>query len=221
MTLSCFSKTSNGVQKIPVSATMLRMKILILETSGEKSCIIFTEGPRPIAWKELSGGPQLSKQLAQEVATLLGPLRPELIAVGTGPGSYTGIRVGAALAKTLAYGWQIPLIGFCSLKAFTPCLDGPFAILVDARMGGLYTLFGERKDTLLTFQTPSLQPLTLSFPASLPLASPHPEVLKKKSSLPNPWIETKPDPTLLSALIYQQYLDEGIHPLELTYLSSP
>lgn len=93
---------------------MASMLILIIETSSEKGALILTDKDAPIASQILPGGPALSKCLALEVKNFLGGRIPNLIAVGTGPGSYTGIRVGAALAKGLAYGWGIPLIGFCS-----------------------------------------------------------------------------------------------------------
>lgn len=96
------------------------MSGLIFETSTEKGLIALSLGGNLIAAKPLAGGPELSKTLALEVKNLLTlhSFQPEFIAVGTGPGSYTGIRVGAALAKSLAFGWNIPLFGFCSLKAF-------------------------------------------------------------------------------------------------------
>lgn len=188
------------------------MKTLILETSTEKSCLILADLGRPVRVKNLNGGPELSKRLAMEVNDLLS-FQPELIAVGIGPGSYTGIRVGAALAKALSFAWKIPLTGFCSLKAFLPSLEKePYAVIVDARMGGLYVLFsGKDIPELVPPTDPRLQEIPHLF-------SPHPEVLKKRGILAH---ETSPDPASLSKLVFNQFLESGISSIELNYLSSP
>lgn len=189
------------------------MKILILETSTEKGCLILAENDQPLAVTMLPGGPELSKSLAAEVEKLKCKAALHLIAIGTGPGSYTGIRVGTALAKALAYGLGIPLLGFCSLKAFAPKVDAPYTVLVDARMGGFYALI-EGKPTLISPSDPLLQ----TFPH---IASPHPDLIKKRLASSAVWHETEPDPHLLAQLCFKQFLEEGAAPFELTYLCCP
>jgi len=60
------------------------------------------------------------------------------IIVGIGPGSYTGIRVGATIAKCLAFALDIPVIGVSTLEAFVPNQEGPYAVVIDAKIGGVY-----------------------------------------------------------------------------------
>jgi len=187
------------------------MKTLILETSSEKSCLVLADEGKPVRSIALNGGPELSKRLALEVRNLL-PFQPELIAVGTGPGSYTGIRVGVALAKALSFGWKVPLIGFCSLKAFIPALQSePYAVVVDARMGGIYALFSDKDSPEL------VSPSDLRF-QKIRLFSPHPEIIKKRGIIS---LETSPDPLLLSRLVLDQFLEVGTSPIQLNYLSCP
>lgn len=191
------------------------MKTLSLETATEKPLLALTDSGRLLAAKMLPGGPELSRTLGLEVKQLLADFQPERIAVGTGPGSYTGIRVGAALGKALAFGLNLPLIGFCSLKAFTPPINGSFAIVFDARAGGLYVLKGVREKGLCSFETPERIPLSAAHFDGMQLYSPHAEHLKKKLSFS--WLDTSPDPHFLAELIEQ----EPRSPLALTYLSCP
>lgn len=152
------------------------MKTLYLETSTEKSCIAICDGNKKLSIP-LFGGPTLSKQLALEVSNLLkeNNFQPEQIAVGKGPGSFTGIRVGQSLGKALAFAWNIPYIEFCSLKTFL--VDGPCAVLVDARQGGIY---------LLTLESPVelLSPIEVEKKVeNIPLLlSPNPHLIEKRIS---------------------------------------
>lgn len=63
------------------------------------------------------------------------------IGVGTGPGSYTGVRVGIATAQGLARGWGIPVVGASTLAAiaFGRLAPGQRAIVtLDARRNHVY-----------------------------------------------------------------------------------
>jgi len=66
------------------------------------------------------------------------------IAISSGPGSYTGLRIGTSLAKGLALGFQVPLISACAMEgmvqqqlAENPQLKISFAML-DARRNEVY-----------------------------------------------------------------------------------
>ncbi|MBI5272995.1 MAG: tRNA (adenosine(37)-N6)-threonylcarbamoyltransferase complex dimerization subunit type 1 TsaB [Chlamydiia bacterium] len=190
---------------------------LLLETSSDKGLIALIKNDRPISFHFLEGGPALSKSLALETKKLLENTRPDFIAVGTGPGSYTGIRVGAALAQSLAFGWQIPLFGYCSLYAFTLKTEQPHTVVVDARMGGFYVL---RSSSMRPLLIPLHNAANTLQDASL-FASPHPALIQKRLSLPGKWVKTVPDPDLLAPLAYRLFLKGDLAPLNLDYLATP
>ena len=70
---------------------------------------------------------------------LHGATRADVIAVGIGPGSYTGVRVGVSLALGLARGWNASAVGVPSLEAIAGQRDGVIAVTLDARKGMVYS----------------------------------------------------------------------------------
>jgi tRNA threonylcarbamoyladenosine biosynthesis protein TsaB len=64
------------------------------------------------------------------------------IVVANGPGSYTGVRIGVTLAKTLAWSLNIPLIPVSSLATLASSgryFSGAIVPIFDARRGQVYT----------------------------------------------------------------------------------
>ena len=65
------------------------------------------------------------------------------IAVSTGPGAFTGVRVGLAFAKGLALALKVPLLGFTTLACLAAQArgerrDASYAVVIDARRGEYY-----------------------------------------------------------------------------------
>jgi len=61
------------------------------------------------------------------------------IVVGTGPGSFTGTRIGLAVARGLALALDLPVAGVSTLTALASAAEGAFPV-VDARRGEVFVL---------------------------------------------------------------------------------
>lgn len=60
------------------------------------------------------------------------------LAVGTGPGNFTGVRIAVSAARGLALGLGIPAIGVTRLEALAFALPRPLTVIEDARRGEVY-----------------------------------------------------------------------------------
>ncbi len=93
----------------------------------------------------LKHGEQLAPLIEAALAAA-GIVRQDLtaIAVGVGPGPFTGLRVGLVTARTLAFVLELPVYGACSLDvlaveaADTRAVDGEFVVATDARRKEVY-----------------------------------------------------------------------------------
>lgn len=99
------------------------MRILSLDTSGDTCSLCLSEGPQARCIYHFRHQRHLSERLPAIVEFVLkdGGLESlrdvEAFAVGLGPGSFTGVRVGVTMAKVWAHALGRPLVGVSSLDA--------------------------------------------------------------------------------------------------------
>lgn len=118
---------------------------LIIDTSTERGCVAFLENEKIVFQGSLPQGLNNSKFLIPEiqkgfVALNKSPQTLDFVAVGIGPGSYTGIRVGVMVAKSIVYACKKPLVTFCSLEGFISNNALSYVAIIDAKIGGAYVL---------------------------------------------------------------------------------
>lgn len=75
--------------------------------------------------------------------------RIDLFAVATGPGSFTGLRIGIATMQGLAFARQRPLIGVSAFEALASFVDAPrVSVWIDAWRGEVYAASYARAEAL-------------------------------------------------------------------------
>ncbi|AEP00723.1 tRNA (adenosine(37)-N6)-threonylcarbamoyltransferase complex dimerization subunit type 1 TsaB [Weizmannia coagulans] len=123
------------------------MKVLAIDTSNEVLGVSLADDHVVLAEYMTNLKKNHSVRVmpaVQEVMEACGikPAELDKIVVAKGPGSYTGIRIGVTIAKTMAWSLQIPLVGVSSLKLLAASgryFDGYISPLFDARRGRIYT----------------------------------------------------------------------------------
>ena len=139
------------------------MKILHIETSSKNCSVAISDGEELLCLcEEVSENYKQSESLHTFVEWTLEGAKLTLkdidaISLGKGPGSYTGLRIGASSAKGFCYGLNIPLIAINSLETMIePFLniDFDFIIpLIDARRMEVYSAVFEGKSGEMISET--------------------------------------------------------------------
>lgn len=119
--------------------------------------VAIVEGEEILFHVDLPFGYQHSRHLVPQIDLGLRRINRtlqqiEAIAVGIGPGSFTGLRVGAMTAKALSFAASVPLVGVCTLHTFIPSSEGDYASLIDAKMGGAYASFNGSEPEILPLE---------------------------------------------------------------------
>ena len=134
------------------------MKILALETSAKSvSCAVVEDGA-PLASAYQCTGLTHSRTLLPMVDAMLKNADLTLddinaIAIAAGPGSFTGLRIGIAAVKGLAWAADKPCLGVSTLEAMAQNaahIDGLIVGAMDARRAQIYNAVFEAKDGALT-----------------------------------------------------------------------
>jgi len=129
------------------------MNLLAIETSTEACSVALIHGDEVIARSEIA--PRRHAELVLPMADALlaeaglGRHALDVIAVGRGPGAFTGVRLGISLAQGMALALDVPVVTVSSLAALAleaPEDDAAILAVIDARMGEIYAASYRRDD---------------------------------------------------------------------------
>jgi tRNA threonylcarbamoyladenosine biosynthesis protein TsaB len=116
-------------------------------TPAAAACVLRSDGEAfevPPAVERLERPPAHASELMPAVADAMDRAGVEwgdldAIAVGVGPGTFTGLRIGIATARALATAAGLPLRRVSSLAALAAGIDAPLRLpLIDARRGEVF-----------------------------------------------------------------------------------
>ncbi|WP_308534373.1 tRNA (adenosine(37)-N6)-threonylcarbamoyltransferase complex dimerization subunit type 1 TsaB [uncultured Peptoniphilus sp.] len=127
------------------------MKILALDTSTRTTSLALTEDENVLGLFSLTGSVYHSESIDAMIRDIFEKFDfdindIDLIGVGIGPGSFTGIRIGLSFAKVLAQVLKKDIVSVSSLDAPALREEGLVAPLIDARRGLVYASLIENRE---------------------------------------------------------------------------
>ena len=120
------------------------MLTLAFDTSTTIGSVALGRGDEVLGASNLPLGVGYSETILKEVSRLLSganlqPRDIDRLVVGSGPGSFTGVRIAASLAKGWCHRRDVPLYAYSSLRAVAATVEHPcVCVLFDARRGEVY-----------------------------------------------------------------------------------
>ncbi|MGO8763135.1 MAG: tRNA (adenosine(37)-N6)-threonylcarbamoyltransferase complex dimerization subunit type 1 TsaB [Desulfobaccales bacterium] len=144
------------------------MLILALDTATEKGSLALVADDQVLLEYSLESHNSYLTRLMPGVAAILSHAGAEAadlaaVAVSVGPGNFTGLRIGLATAKTLAWSLKCPLVPVPTLEvlaAQVPFQPDPIGVVMDAKRGEVF--WGR-------FRSTEDQPQVLEGPLRLPV----------------------------------------------------
>ena len=121
---------------------MSAASILVIETSTPHASIALVETDGRIEQRTFCSDRNHNAQLFEPLQELLAEgAKPSLVLVGSGPGSYSGTRVGIAAAQGVAIAMGCPAVAVPSLFAVPAVENGAGCLAIgDARRGSFWTV---------------------------------------------------------------------------------
>lgn len=142
------------------------MKILAFDTSSTALSVALLEDEHMVAELTLTVKKNHSISLMPVIDFLVDqagwePADLDRIVVAKGPGSYTGVRIAVATAKTLAYSLGIDLVGLSSLLALADLeTEGVLIPIMDARRNNVYAgIYDAKKQAVMPEQHIAMESL--------------------------------------------------------------
>jgi tRNA threonylcarbamoyl adenosine modification protein YeaZ len=112
--------------------------IFVVDTSSATIALAILDVSGAVRQEEFL--PARSPELIDRMRALVAPHRLTKVAVATGPGSFTGLRVGVSFGLGLAIGFRIPIVPLRTLELQAARSDRPVIAISEAGRGRLYYL---------------------------------------------------------------------------------